>query len=204
MSPRALTEQEKELQRQKLMDKARELATAHGIRKMSVDDVVKAAGMAKGSFYHYFTSKEDLLMQLVWDIYQGFIAQAEQIIKNSSDDTALRHNMGAFIRAIVTDKEKAFFFNNHEALETLITTLKIQELRSFNALEMQSFAGLITLAGKDVERVKPGVVHNYMHAMYFASSDDAMTPEYMEETVDAMLAGLLNYIFGEEPPHGRE
>lgn len=197
MSPRALTEQEKDHQRLKLMAKARELILAHGIRRVSVDDIVKAAGMAKGSFYHHFASKEDLMMQLVWEIYQGFVAQAQTVIRQSPPQD-LRRNVGALIRAILSEPDKIFFFNNHEDLEILIASLKSKDLHDFNALEQQAFAGLITLAGRDVQTVKPGVVHNYIHAMYFAVSDDAMTLGDLPETVDAMLEGLLVYIFGPE------
>lgn len=197
MSPRALTKQEKSLQRQKLMDKARELVLAHGIRRVSVDDIVKAASMAKGSFYHHFSGKEELMMQLVWEIYQSLVAQTKTLISDSTPEN-LRANVAAYVRSILSEPDKVFFFINHDELEGLVASLGSQELRDFNALEQQAFAALITLAGQDVQTVKPGVVHNYLHTMYFALHDDAIVPEYLEETIDAMLEGLLVYIFGPE------
>ena len=197
MTPRALTNHEKGHQRQKIMTKARELLLTHGIRKVSVDDIVKATNIAKGSFYNYFDNKEDLLMQLIWDIYQGFVEQAKAVIV-LSQPADLRKNVADFIRSILIEPDKVFFFVNHEELEDLIAFWDNKELQDFNVMEQQAFAGLITLAGKEVQTVKPGVVHNYIHTMYFAVSDDAITPEYLQETIDAMLAGLLNYIFGPE------
>ena len=197
MSPRALTNNEKGRQRQKIMAKARELLLIHGIRKVSVDDIVKAANMAKGSFYNHFDNKEDLLMQLVWDIYQGFVDQARSVIE-SSTSADIRNNVATFIRSVLNEPDKVFFFVNHEELEYLLTSLDNKDLQDFSAMEQRAFAGLITLAGKDVQIVKPGVVHNYIHTMYFAISDDAITPEFLQETIDAMLEGLLNYIFGSE------
>ena len=197
MSPRARTDLEKDLQRQKIITKANELVVSYGLRRVSVDDVVKAAGMAKGSFYKHFTSKEDLLMQLVWNIYQSFIDQAKTIIEGSTA-ADMRQNVGGFIRSILSDPDKVFFFDNHDELESLIAALDSEELQDFNAMEQQAFAGLITLAGKDVQSVKPGVVHNYIHAMYFAVSNDAVTPDYVHETIDVMLKGLLDYMFGSE------
>ena len=201
MSPRALTDHEKAYQRQKIMAKARELLLTHGIRKVSVDDIVKAATMAKGSFYNHFKCKEDLLTQLVWEIYQDFIDQAAAVIR-ASGTAELRGNVAAFIRAILSEPDKVFFFVNHQELEDLIGSWNSSELHDFSAMEQKAFAGLITLAGKDTATVKPGVVHNYIHTMYFAISDDAITQEYLQETVDAMLEGLLNYIFGTEVRHG--
>ena len=197
MSPRALTEHEKDYQRQKIMSKARELLLTYGIRKVSVDDIVKAVGMAKGSFYNHFNNKEHLLMQLVWDIYQGFVEQAKNVIASSHPED-MRMNVSTFIRSILNEPDKVFFFVNHEDLEDLIASMDNKEMQNFSAMEENAFAGLIMLAGKDVQTVKPGVVHNYIHTMYFAISNDAIMPEFLQETIDAMLDGLLIYIFGME------
>ena len=197
MPPRALTDNEKSHQRLKILAKARELLLVHGIRKVSVDDIVKAAGIAKGSFYNHFANKEDLLAQLVWKIYQGFIEQAKAVIEVSSAEN-IRENVAAFIYSILSEPDKVFFFVNHKELEDLIASWNNKELQDFSAMEQRAFAGLITLAGKDIRRVKPGVVHNYIHTMYFAISDDAITAEHLKETVEVMLGGLMNYIFGDE------
>ncbi len=50
--------------KQKLLDAADALVTEKGFDAMSVDDIVAACGVAKGTFYHYFESKADLLVYL--------------------------------------------------------------------------------------------------------------------------------------------
>ena len=155
MSPRALTDQEKEFQRQKILAKAKDLILNHGVKKVSVDDMIKAAGVGKATFYNHFAGKETLLMQLVWEIYQDFLTQAKRLIQDSSAEK-LRQNVGAFLRSILHDREKVFFFINHRELEDLIASLKTEEIRDFNQLECQAFESLILLAGLDVDKVKPG------------------------------------------------
>ena len=44
----------------KLVDAARELMLSKGYTATSVDDICTAAGVTKGSFFHYFTDKEHL------------------------------------------------------------------------------------------------------------------------------------------------
>ena len=46
----------------KLVQAARNLMLAQGYPITSVDDIIKAAGVSKGSFYHHFNSKEDLAL----------------------------------------------------------------------------------------------------------------------------------------------
>ena len=54
-----------EVRREELLDLALELCRSHGYEAMSVEQLTQAAGVAKGTFYHYFTSKADLQTQLV-------------------------------------------------------------------------------------------------------------------------------------------
>jgi len=54
-----------EVRREELLDLALELCRTDGYEAMSVEQVTQAAGVAKGTFYHYFTSKADLQSQLV-------------------------------------------------------------------------------------------------------------------------------------------
>jgi TetR/AcrR family transcriptional repressor of nem operon len=46
--------------RDKLLDAAQELMLTKGYVATSVDEVCQAAGLTKGSFFHYFPGKEDL------------------------------------------------------------------------------------------------------------------------------------------------
>ncbi len=48
-----------------LLDTAQELFFKQGYEKTSVQNIIDAIEIAKGTFYHYFKSKEDLLEQLL-------------------------------------------------------------------------------------------------------------------------------------------
>ena len=78
--PRALTEQEKCRQCQRLLDKGKSFVLSHGIKKVSIDDIAKAADMAKGTFYQHFESKEKYLLALIEDIHKHAFAKSEQMI----------------------------------------------------------------------------------------------------------------------------
>ena len=60
--PKAFTASQKDRVKLKLLQKGREYFTRYGLKKTSVDDLVKAVGIAKGSFYTFFESKEALFL----------------------------------------------------------------------------------------------------------------------------------------------
>ena len=52
----------KRTSKEKLVHAARRLMLAQGYPVTSVDDIIEAAGVSKGSFYHHFHSKEELAL----------------------------------------------------------------------------------------------------------------------------------------------
>ena len=55
----------KKLKHESLLNTAFDLFTSQGIYKTSISDIVKKAGVAKGTFYLYFTDKYDLIKILL-------------------------------------------------------------------------------------------------------------------------------------------
>jgi TetR/AcrR family transcriptional regulator, transcriptional repressor for nem operon len=51
--------------REKILDNAQKLFNRRGFSAVSIDDVMSAAGLTRGSFYTYFKSKSDLYAQSV-------------------------------------------------------------------------------------------------------------------------------------------
>ena len=58
--PRSFTEQEEETIRALLFKSGEEMFSRYGLKKTSIDELARAAGIAKGSFYRFFPSKEAL------------------------------------------------------------------------------------------------------------------------------------------------
>lgn len=77
---------EKEMIREKLMREGEKLFVAYGVKKVTVDDLVQAAGIAKGSFYAFYTNKEHLYMDIIeqcqmklWQELDGFLANHKDL-----------------------------------------------------------------------------------------------------------------------------
>lgn len=51
--------------RNKILDSAKQLLLDHGYGGMSVDQVIEAAGITKGAFFHHFKSKNELAQALL-------------------------------------------------------------------------------------------------------------------------------------------
>lgn len=75
-----------------------------GIEAVSIDDITRAAGASKGSFYRYFASKEALVEALVFPVFTDFeraIARCEERLGEATDRTSLYSSYQELALALV-------------------------------------------------------------------------------------------------------
>lgn len=58
--------------RKRLIEAARSVIFAHSYEGVSVDELCEAAGVTKSSFYHFFSSKQDLVLAAIESQWQWF------------------------------------------------------------------------------------------------------------------------------------
>lgn len=197
--PRALTEQEKCVQCQRFLEKGQEAVLAYGFRKVSVEDIAKAAGMAKGTFYQHFESKEDYLFALVGKVHSDTFALVEQIIVSRISAGEDLQEIARFIlKDLITMPGLIFFIQNERDITMLLEGASNMEQQSFRQMENELFSGLLHLIGVDTEVVKPGVVHNYVHTLFLLMSSDLMSAEDLPETLALVTESLISYVFGKK------
>ena len=77
-----------EERRQEIVATARELFQKKGYENTAMQDIMGALGIAKGTIYHYFKSKEELLEAVVEDTANEYIAGLEKVL-NETEGTGL-------------------------------------------------------------------------------------------------------------------
>ena len=63
--PRKLTDAEVDAQKEFMYERTLELISQKGISSITLDDILDAVQMAKGSFYKYYVSKELFLYEVI-------------------------------------------------------------------------------------------------------------------------------------------
>ena len=66
--------------RQHIIDVAKSLMTHKGYTAVGLMEVLKAAGVPKGSFYHYFRSKEEFGQALLEEYFQEYIGRVDVVM----------------------------------------------------------------------------------------------------------------------------
>jgi AcrR family transcriptional regulator len=63
--PKWFSEEEKAWIERRLLEQGQRLFSLYGLKKTNVDEIARAAGISKGSFYRFYDSKEALFMKVV-------------------------------------------------------------------------------------------------------------------------------------------
>jgi len=67
-----------------ILDAAEHLFTTKGYSETTVNDILKIVGVAKGTFYYYFPSKEEVMHAIVERFIDVEVQRAEAIASNTS------------------------------------------------------------------------------------------------------------------------
>ena len=65
--------------RQKLLDTAESLLKTNGLNALCIEDITKAAGVAKGTFYIYFKHKEDIVAEITWGYFKDIETKLDKM-----------------------------------------------------------------------------------------------------------------------------
>jgi len=197
---KAFTQSKKEVIRQNLLQKGKDLFIKYGLKKTSVDDLVKATGIAKGSFYKFFDSKESLFMAI-----------------HEESEASMQKNMLQKLETITdpTEKLRTFFTDTFLLLEEdpllrmVFQKDEMENLSSFMASEqfLEHYKQDITFMHSliknwqdegiirplDIEVVTHLITSNY----YILLQEITLGNEMFTRVKEMMIECLVNYLSGE-------
>ena len=113
--PKAWSKQEKEIIKKTIINESKKLFEKYGLQKTTVDEIVRAARISKGSFYLFYGSKEELYFDVLETVEGEF---REKMFEN----------------AFKTEKNKRKSFKAflNQMIDLLITMPLYKEINSTN------------------------------------------------------------------------
>ncbi len=107
---RARSEQRRQQRRLAILESARDVFGRKGYHTASVHDIIDHSGIARGTFYLYFSSKEDVFADLVAAFLQDIRAQVRKVLLGPSHPTPaqqIRDNVRRVVATVLAHREVA-------------------------------------------------------------------------------------------------
>ena len=149
--------------RSEILDTAESLFVSKGYTKTTINDILGANNIAKGTFYHYFTSKEEVMEAVVARFIDNEIAVAQAIARDAS----------------LTAHQKMYRLITGEGRDTSHKDKMVAESHQVNNAEMHQkmmVASVLRLSPLMTEIVEQGV------------REGTFATEHPQEKVEFLLA----------------
>lgn len=180
----------------KLLDAAVEVFATRGFHSTRVDDIVKAAKTSHGTFYLYFSNKEDLFKALLTDVADAMSAHAESL-GELTPDAAGREELRQWLVGF-GDLYQRYAPVIRAWVEAEIDT---HEFGQLGADVLGGFAGVLTEriaasphAANDASRAAIVVVAMIERCNYYATVGQIRTKG--DELADALASSVHAALFG--------
>ena len=196
MPDRVFTEEQREELRIIMLEAGFPLIKEYGVTHTTISRITEAAGIAKGTFYHFWKNKEEYLADLIQYHRQKMLP-----VLIGADVLAGKRKLGredarVYFRHLV-DKEKSIYA--HMTLED--ESNLIHKTSDFDPDEEKESSIAINLLSF-LEGVRPDVdlllVANMTKILVLtAEAKEELHESVYEKTIDTIIDGILNLIFEE-------
>lgn len=193
---RKFEDREKELILNKLLDHGKRLFSVHGLKKTSVADLTKAAGISQGAFYLFYPSKEEL--------YFDILEQEEELIRTQmiemyfTSETITRASFKQFLRhsfAIIEENPLIQQLHNEDLMELLFRKLPPEKIEQHFAEDSDFLAPIIIRAqaqGQIKARNPEDIVSLIRTIVLLALQKQRIGEERYPGTIDLLIELVAN------------
>lgn len=110
--------------RQHILDTGYRMMAAKGFTSVGLNELLQTAGVPKGSFYHYFKSKEQFGQALLEDYFHTYLSELDR--RFSATDASGREKLMSYWQNWHDRYSRDITTNQCEALECLVVKLSAE------------------------------------------------------------------------------
>jgi len=138
-----------EVRRQQILDAAAQLATSDGLEDTSIARVAAAAGVAKGSIYLHFASRDELIAALQAQVWAEMMEEPRLIA--ADDDLRWVERLDSVVEHWIR-----YEFDHHELYHAVFHTVATHTEEPW--YEARTLLSQLIAGGAEAEEFDPGIV----------------------------------------------
>lgn len=157
--------------RNEILNTAEKLFYVKGYDRCTVNDILTAIGIAKGTFYHYFKSKEEVLDSIVSRYEEIIVSRVNKIL--ATNDISLEEKlMGIFMAMKITNPIDSEMLDDMHKVENVLLHQKM-----LNRIVMAMAPLLVTVVEEGIEKEVWKCRYPLQYMQIFLASSLSLTDE---------------------------
>lgn len=195
----SFTDSEREIIRKKIIDKGKKLFYSCEYKAVPVSEITKQVGIASGSFYHFFKSKEELFMEIYFE-------ENRLVLENVLKSTDLKKEPREIIKEMflkVNDevRKNTLMGKLHDNYEFVMISGRINsEIRDrARELTYKPFISLIVRWQEEgkIKNIKPEIILSLFDSIFYVKMHkndlgEKNFPDLLEYLLEFILNGISN------------
>ena len=196
---KGFTQEEKDLIKNSLIHKGKELYSTYGLKKTSIGDLTKAVGIAQGSFYTFFGSKEELYFEI---LEQEEKLLKEKILKDFNIYEADANSFKRFLLAGVFEIARNPFLQtlyNRDEYEMMVRKLPEEKLAKHIENDGKDLLPLIQLWQEKgmMSNYNPDAIVGVIRSLFLLTiHKKEIGKEVYDGTLELMVTLISDGLFG--------
>lgn len=196
--PKAFSDSEKAYIKERLIREAEECLAVYGIRRTTVDELVRRAGIPKGTFYLFYESKEalilDVILKINTEIQAKLIADVSAMREKPDAEqlteiimTLYRSLDGSFLLKLVENGELEFLMQNAPP-----------EYLKAHALDDETMVGKLMILFPAMDAEKNRLYSAALRGTFLLMMHkDEIGYDRFDEMLHLIVRGIVRQMFGE-------
>lgn len=187
---------QREVRRKQILERALGVFAERGYHQTSISDLVKAAGVARGTFYLYFESKSAIFVELVDQLLEGVASSVVGVDESEGAppiEDQLLDRLSRIVRTITANRAiTRMLFREAIGLDEAID----DKLRQFYAA-LHAYLMMALQGGQRIGQIRRDIDLEITATCILGSVKQVVDQYLLTETpefdVDRMASGILTY-----------
>lgn len=193
--PKSYSEQEREYIRKRLKEEAAKCLARYGVRRTTVDEIVKRVNIPKGTFYLFYKSKELLLFEVIQEQQENVNRRLYQTISGIASTELSAKKLTDVIFEFYKMAEEMLILKliDVNEVELLVRKLPREIVEEHFQDDTDTIEKMLALFPVKKE-VDIKVLSAAFHAIYFATLHKAEIGEQYDEALYFLIYGVVTQI----------
>lgn len=194
--PKSYSEQEKEYIRKRLKEEAAKCLAQYGVRRTTVDEIVKRVNIPKGTFYLFYKSKELLLFDVIQEQQENVNRELYRVVSSIADTEFSADKLTDIVFGFYKMTEKMLILKllDLNEVELLVRKLPREVVEEHFRDDTDTIEKMLALFPVKKE-VDINVISAAFHAIYFATLHKAeIGEEHYDKALRTLIYGVVTQI----------
>lgn len=194
--PAIFTEERKKQIRKQLLDDGRKMLLKQGITKMNLNELARKAGIAKGTFYHFFPSKQEFILEIIHSYQNEKIEELKQLVINKQEKLTLEETK-VWYKTLYRKQENPILHFQNKDLQWLLERIPVDQIfRPEVDIEIAKL--ILSMIDGLRDDIDYAVLANFPKMMSFAiENKEFLHEEALSKNIELIIDCMYRYIKGE-------